>query len=361
MPLEKLYLELTDACNLNCEMCYRKTWGNIGAHMPPAILKTIIDELTQKGIEYDGNPLIKEIVLGGIGEPTIHPDFYSVLEQLKEMDITLTTNGTTIDEKMADALVDYVDKLVVSVDGSQLVYDRIRGFDYNQLMSNLQRLNEAKEKAGKRTPALFIQMVVSKGNLDEVLNVIEISSQIHASGLILSNLLPVTLEDKDSILYTQNDPTEMKSYFNRIRNRAMRVGLDIKLTESKLKTDRRCNFIEKSAMVINARGEIVPCYRFAHHGTEVVFGRIKTIEKVVFGKIGDNSLQSINKKSLKDLWDDAAYRAFRQMVHKNHYPSCPDCDLVDGCDFVRTTAGDCYGNRPSCSDCLWSRNIIYCV
>ena len=353
MPIEKLYLELTDACNLSCEMCYRKTWGNIGAHMPSDILKTIIDELTLQRQEPTEDQVIKEIVLGGIGEPTMHPDFYSVLEQLKDMDITLTTNGTTIDEKMAEALVDYVDKVVVSVDGSQLVYDRIRGFDYNQLMSNLQRLNEAKEKAGKKTPALFVQMVVSKENLNEVLNVIEISSQIHASGLIISNLLPVTLEDKDAILYTQYDPTEMKSYFNRIRNRAMRVGLDIKLTEYKLKTDRRCNFIEKSAMVVNARGEIVPCYRFAHHGTEVVFGRKKTIEKVVFGKIGE--------KSLMALWDAAPYKAFRQMVHKNYYPSCPDCDLVDGCDFVRTTAGDCFGNTPSCADCLWSRNIIYCV
>lgn len=361
MALEKLYLELTDACNLNCEMCYRKTWGNLGAHMPSDILKTILGELTQKRPENDEKPFIKEIVLGGIGEPTIHPDFYHVLEQLKDMSITLTTNGTTIDDKMAEALVDYVDKVVVSVDGSQLVYDRIRGFDYNQLMNNLQRLNAAKEKAGKKTPALYVQMVVSKENLDEVSSVIEISSRIHASGLILSNLLPVTLDDKDVILYTQYDPTEMKSHFNVIRNRAMRVGLDIKLTETKLKTDRRCNFIEKSAMVINARGEIVPCYRFAHHGTEVVFGRLKSIEKVVFGKIGEASKHLSSNDSLAALWDEPSYLAFRQMVHKNHYPSCPDCDLVDGCDFVRTTAGDCYGNTPSCADCLWSRNIVYCV
>ena len=343
MPFEKLYLELTDACNLNCEMCYRKTWGNIGAHMDATMLKQVIGDIGT----------VREIILGGIGEPTIHPEFYWVLEQLKEREITLTTNGTTIDERMAEALVECVDKMVVSVDGSQLIYDRIRGFEYNQLIKNLNLLNQAKVKAGKNTPHLLIQMVISKDNLEEVSHVVDIAAQLHADTLILSNLLPVTIEDSDSILYTQYDNSEIKSFFNKVRSKALRYGLEIKLTESKLKTDRRCNFIEKSAMVINARGEVVPCYRFAHHGTEVVFGRFKTIEKVVFGKIGTQSLDA--------LWNDSAYENFRHMVHKNHYPSCPDCDLVDGCDFVRNTSGDCYGNTPSCADCLWSRNIVYCI
>ena len=133
MPFEKLYLELTDACNLNCEMCYRKTWGNLGSHMDVSVLKQVVGDLGT----------IREIILGGIGEPTIHPEFYWVLEQLKDREITLTTNGTTIDERMAEALVECVDKMVVSVDGSQLIYDRIRGFEYNQLIKNLNLLNQA--------------------------------------------------------------------------------------------------------------------------------------------------------------------------------------------------------------------------
>jgi len=353
MPLNKLYLELTDACNLNCEMCYRKTWRNMGSHMPSDLLNVILDESTQTNSNASEYLNIQEIVLGGIGEPTIHPDFYDVLLRLKDKDITLTTNGTTIDDKMADALVQSVKKIVVSVDGSQLVYDRIRGFEYNHLIKNLQKLNQAKEAKGKKTPVLTIQMVISKENKNEILKVVEIAHQLGASQLILSNLLPVTLEDKDSILYTQFDNTEMITFYKGIRNKALRVGLEIKLTESKLKTDRRCQFIEKNAMVINSKGEVVPCYRFAHSGTEVVFGRLKQIEKVVFGCVGD--------KSLKELWDEKSYCIFREMVTKNQYPSCPDCDLVDGCDFVRTTAGDCYGNTPTCADCLWSRNIVYCV
>ena len=202
MPFEKLYLELTDACNLNCEMCYRKTWGNIGAHMDATMLKQVIGDIGT----------VREIILGGIGEPTIHPEFYWVLEQLKDREITLTTNGTTIDERMAEALVECVDKMVVSVDGSQLIYDRIRGFEYNQLIKNLNLLNQAKVKAGKNTQHLLIQMVISKDNLEEVSHVVDIAAQLHADTLILSNLLPVTIEDSDSILYTQYDNSEIKSF-----------------------------------------------------------------------------------------------------------------------------------------------------
>ncbi|MNO01582.1 hypothetical protein D3C81_2217640 [compost metagenome] len=46
---------------------------------------------------------------------------------------------------------------------------------------------------------------------------------------------------------------------------------------------------------------------------------------------------------------------------KNYmYPSCTDCDLRDACDFVKTSDIDCWGNEPSCADCLWSRRIVQC-
>lgn len=49
-----------------------------------------------------------------------------------------------------------------------------------------------------------------------------------------------------------------------------------------------------------------------------------------------------------------------ERVYNNRYPSCLDCDLVDGCDFVRTSEYDCYAIKPSCADCLWSRRFAIC-
>ncbi|OPL08703.1 MAG: hypothetical protein AVO33_08985 [delta proteobacterium ML8_F1] len=346
MPFEKLYIELTDACNLNCVMCYRHNWPDLGGHMSHEMLEKIIGELGD-------NPSLKEIVLGGIGEPTVHPAFKEILPRLDGYRVTVTTNGTTLDEDMSELFVRHVDRLVVSVDGSASVYDRIRGFEYFELLKNLQGMDAVKRRHRSHTPQLQIQMVVSKDNQKDIPAVIEMASNLGASELILSNMIPVTLEDAEKILYTQFDNREIYNYFQGIRPLAFRKGLELRITESRVKTDRVCRFVDYEAMVVNSLGEVTPCYRLMHSGEEVVFNRLKKIEKAVYGRVME--------KTLLELWEDPHYVTFRNMVKGNRYPSCMDCDLVEGCDFVRSTAADCHGNTPSCADCLWSRNIIYCV
>jgi len=346
MSFEKLYIELTDACNLNCVMCYRHNWPDLGGHMPTAMVDKIIGELGD-------NPSLKEIVLGGIGEPTVHPAFKEILPRLKDYKVTVTTNGTTIDEAMARLMIRYVDKLVVSIDGSASAYDRIRGFEYHELMKNLQTINRIKKSDRSHTPELQIQMVIAEDNQEDIPSVIEVASKLKASELILSNMIPVTQADAGKILYTRYDNQEIHRYFQGIRPLAYRRGLELRITESRVKTDRVCRFIDFEAMVVNSLGEVTPCYRLMHDGEEVVFGRLKKVEKAVYGRVME--------KSLLAIWEDPAYVTFRNMVKGNRYPSCMDCDLVEGCDFVRSTAADCHGNTPSCADCLWSRNIIYCV
>jgi radical SAM protein with 4Fe4S-binding SPASM domain len=196
-------------------------------------------------------------------------------------------------------------------------------------------------------------MVISKFNQQEILNLIDLAADLQVSQVILSNLLPATVEDKDMILYTRYENEEMHKLFKKVRNYSLRRGLEVKLPAYQLKTERRCRFIEDDATMITAEGDVVPCYRFVHDGTEIVYGRPKVIKAHSFG--------NINNETLTTIYDSAPYKNYRTTVLNNHYPSCIDCDLVDGCDMVRDASADCYGNTPSCADCLWSRNIIYCV
>jgi MoaA/NifB/PqqE/SkfB family radical SAM enzyme len=75
-----------------------------------------------------------------------------------------------------------------------------------------------------------------------------------------------------------------------------------------------------------------------------VFKREKTVMKHSFGNLNENSIM--------DIWNSNEYSKFRDIVHNNQYPSCIDCDLVDGCDLVKDTITDCYTAAPSCADCL---------
>lgn len=346
MPIEKVYLELTNRCNLNCAMCYRNAWDNHTMDMPALVLDKCLKEIGDMSS-------VKEVVLGGIGEPAFSGEAQGVMKALKDKYLTLTTNGTIMHQTMMETIVDCIDHIVISVDGTQEVFFSIRQFSLELILDNIKALNQLKKEKGSKTPKLSLQMVLSTSNQDQMLQVIDIALELQASQVIFSNILPNTLEDYPLVLYKTHGNTEVQKLFQSIRNYAIGKGIEIKLPAYELKTERRCRFIEDHTLFITAAGDITPCYRFSHNGTEVVFGRKKEIIAHSFGNIREQSLQ--------EIWESPSYKAFRSTVYNNHYPSCVDCDLVDGCDMVRSTTSDCYGNVPSCADCLWSRRMVYCV
>jgi MoaA/NifB/PqqE/SkfB family radical SAM enzyme len=94
------------------------------------------------------------------------------------------------------------------------------------------------------------------------------------------------------------------------------------------------------------------CYRLSHPGSEVVFGRAKSLRQYSFGDLAG--------KSLAEIWNDPRYVQFRNKIYNNHYPSCPDCDLVEGCSLIHDVDFDCHGEEPNCADCLWARKFVFC-
>ncbi|PKM51944.1 MAG: tungsten cofactor oxidoreductase radical SAM maturase [Firmicutes bacterium HGW-Firmicutes-7] len=346
MSIEKIYLELTNRCNLNCAMCYRKAWDYETKDMERFVLEKCLKEISEMNH-------VKEVVLGGIGEPTYCEEIEQVMRTLKDKYLTLTTNGTIMHQSMLEDIVDCVDHLVVSIDGNHEVFFSIRQFSLNEIIHNIKALNDLKKAKASKTPTISIQMVLSANNQDQMHEIIDIAEIMEASQVIFSNILPATLEDSQLVLYEKYENVEVANLFKPIRNYAFRKGIEVKLPAYQLKTERRCRFIEDQTLVITASGDISPCYRFSHNGSEVVFGRKKEVMAHSFGNVKENSLQ--------EIWESPSYEMFRSTVYNNHYPSCIDCDLVDGCDMVRSTTADCYGVSPSCADCLWSRKIIYCV
>lgn len=346
MSIKKVYLELTNRCNLNCSICYRKAWEYDVYDMQKAALNKAIKQI--KDIVT-----VKEIVLGGIGEPTFAENAEEIMREIRDYHVTLTTNGTLLEGAMAETIVDTVDHVIISMDGMSENFYKIRGFSLDKIIENINTLNQIKHKKASKTPLISFQMVISKTNEADILQLIDLASNLKAYQVILSNLLPATLEDQELILYSRYENNEMNKLFQKIRNYSLRRGLEVKLPAYQLKTERRCRFIEDDATMITASGDVVPCYRFAHEGTEVVYGRQKSIQLHSFG--------NINHQTLKAIYKSPAYEKYRTVVLNNHYPSCMDCDLADGCDMVRDASTDCYGNAPSCADCLWSRNLVYCV
>lgn len=94
-------IELLPLCNMDCKMCYAKmTRKEMEAYAPMHNYKEWLDIAT----EMAKNGTMFMLLTGG--EPFIYPDFDKLYEGMKKLGfvISINSNGTLIDEKIADWL-----------------------------------------------------------------------------------------------------------------------------------------------------------------------------------------------------------------------------------------------------------------
>lgn len=87
---KKIYLEITNVCNLNCDFC------------PKTIRKSEFMSFDLfKKIILETKYLCEEFTLHLMGEPLLHPNFSDIINfaQKEGVKINLTTNGTLIENK----------------------------------------------------------------------------------------------------------------------------------------------------------------------------------------------------------------------------------------------------------------------
>lgn len=85
-------VEITDACNLRCPICYANSGPERQSFRPLAKIERMLDAL----VANEGEPDVVQI---SGGEPTIHPDFFAILDAAKSRPIRhlmVNTNGVRI-------------------------------------------------------------------------------------------------------------------------------------------------------------------------------------------------------------------------------------------------------------------------
>ena len=116
-------------------------------------------------------------------------------------------------------------------------------------------------------------------------------------------------------------------------------------------SSRKCAFIENDATVIRWDGQISPCYGLMYSYSYYLDNRNKEVTPYLLG--------SIAEEGLNNIWTKPEYVKFRHRVRNNHFPSWMDCSNSQVCDYADQKE-DCWGNSPSCADCLWSQGIVRC-
>lgn len=343
MPPRKLYVELTSACNLDCATCYRRGWSEGARDMDPGLFRALAREVA-------GLPSLGAVILGGIGEPSASPLFDEALEAFRDKVTTVTTNGVGLGEATIDRIARRASLVVVSVDGLDENLRRIRGVGLDALLGTVRRLVTARDAGG--SCRVEFQFTLAASNAADLVRVVDLAADLSVDAVMVSHLLPQEEGAASDILYGRYGREDTRRLYDAVRLRAFRRGLRVYLPPLELKTERRCAFAEDEAAYVNADGDVVPCYRLSHDGREFVLGRGKRVSRHSFGKLRDGSLGSI--------WEAPAYARLRKTLVEGRYPSCPDCDLLEGCNMIQDTEADCWANQPSCADCLWARGFQRC-
>jgi hypothetical protein len=137
-------IEITDRCNLSCPTCYAMSSPHYGRHRTVEEVEAMLDII----VANEGEPDV--VQLSG-GEPTIHPQFFEILDIAKKKPIKhlmLNTNGVRIanDPGFAERLATYMPDFEIYLQFDSFkpeVLTALRGKDMTDVrVKALEKLNE---------------------------------------------------------------------------------------------------------------------------------------------------------------------------------------------------------------------------
>jgi MoaA/NifB/PqqE/SkfB family radical SAM enzyme len=197
-----LQIEPTNRCNLLCKHCFRfdKASKRETGDMTYEDFKKIINQF-----KY-----LFDVSLIGLGESFLNRDLPKMIDLLgrRRIDISLTTNGTVLDNQILDA-INRAKKVQIqfSLDAAKpSTYEKIRGIDcFDKIVSNIEKFMRLKQ------PEVLVSMglVVMKDNLDELGDFILLAKELGIERIHFGDLSGSWLgNNRDELLIQQRDKLE---------------------------------------------------------------------------------------------------------------------------------------------------------
>lgn len=161
-------VEVNDACNLRCPICYAESGPERLEHQPLAVVERMLDAV----VRAEGRPDV--VQLSG-GEPTIHPELFAILDAAKRRPIRhlmLNTNGVRLAKEpdLARRLAEYTPGFEVYLQFDSLRDDALLRLRGARLADVRRRALEHLEAAG--VPTTLVCTLAKGVNDDEIGEVI---------------------------------------------------------------------------------------------------------------------------------------------------------------------------------------------
>ncbi len=286
-----------------------------------------LDELPARLVEKHKSDLqrleIKRVILTG-GEPLMHGNLWRICRIFKDLGIhiTLESSGLLLSDHAAE-IVEWIDTVVVPLEGTESVHDRIRNSPgaYRRLAEGVRQIRDIDQDQ-----AIIARSVVQKINYPYLPEIIAAAGDLQLDGIELVPIdvqtrgynLPETIPDErlQELRLRSVDVLIFNSIIDRIRkdfSEELEIGFIrggilslLRLVDafdrslSSLSShDIQCN-VPWHSVVIDATGRVKPC----------PFHR---------------SLGSIRKNGLRDILNSPEAISFRENLDPSTDPICTGC------------------------------------
>lgn len=318
---QQLYIEPTNRCNSLCETCVR-TFGE----------REPLRDLTLDEFRFlvDQVPLLRRVVLHGVGEPLLNPGLPAMIDHLKRRShpphVLFNSNAILLTEERQVALIQSgLDEYRISTDAAEReLYARIRGVDaFDKMVANVATFAQRIEQA-KQGPRLSMWMTAVQENLAELPGLVRLAHRLGIHEVYVHRL----------VYHGHGLATEEQSIFRSMQAAEERYlaeaetlaqQLEISFRASGATTPRESLFSSdgdrrpwaqcrrpSSLMYITANGNVLPCCLSPFTTNDY--------EGLILG----NALQA----SLDEIWNGLPYRRFRAALQSNApWESCNRCGV----------------------------------
>lgn len=179
LPLypKSLNIETTSICNLKCVMCTHSSsdFGRQKINLTEKIFTQLVEYV--KNAEY--------IQLHGIGEPTLSPMFWKLLDILNEKTwSSVNTNLVKItDEDMTKLVRSNLKHISISIDTpNSNSYYKIRGGDLSKVVENIKKLNDIKNYNNSNI-LISLNMTIMRENILQLKQAIDLCCELNIGNL----------------------------------------------------------------------------------------------------------------------------------------------------------------------------------
>lgn len=298
----QISINLTYACNYSCEFCAIPLTKKKKGDEIWLSRKSII-ELAKEFKEMGG----KEIYLTG-GEPLLKENITKILKDLGKtsLRVEMVTNGSLIDQKNAKVLVDELDSIMISLQGSTAeTHNKLtKSNSYGDVVKNIQLLDKVKEERSSDIE-ISLNTVITSKNILEIPNMAKLGNALDVDKV---NLQPfhVFIDELEYLKVNNYDLFERKlKEFKDNLNKEIRNSPDFYdfLLDYFKKKERKFNRCVNPSVstFITPDGKVYPCC-FLSERDEYVMGNLNDLTFEEIWKT--EQFEEFRKGSLDELQSD---------------------------------------------------------